>query len=102
MDTIITTENLVNFLALPDMPRTLAVFGGGYGFEGIRDTAWVGGVELLYWGDLDTHGFHTLDQLRSHHPHARSIVMDQETLLARRDFWVREDSPSHAAGAPYR
>ncbi len=52
-------------------------------------------------GDLDTHGFHILDQLRSHHPHARSIVMDQETLLAHRDFWVREDSPSHAAGAPY-
>ncbi len=97
VERIITTENLVNFLALPDMPRTLAVFGGGYGFEGIRDAAWIGGVELLYWGDLDTHGFHILDQLRSHHPHVRSILMDEETLLAHRDFWGRENTPSRAA-----
>nr|WP_281068057.1 Wadjet anti-phage system protein JetD domain-containing protein [Arthrobacter stackebrandtii] len=97
VERIVTTENLVNFLALPHMPRTLAVFGGGYGFEGIRDAAWIRGVELLYWGDLDTHGFHILDQLRSHHPHVRSILMDEETLLVHRDFWVREGSPTRAA-----
>lgn len=97
VDRIITTENLVNFLALPPAPRTLAVFGGGYGFESLRDADWLGGVEVLYWGDIDTHGFHILDQLRSHHPHVRSILMDEETLLAHRDFWGREDTPSHAA-----
>lgn len=96
VDRIITTENLVNFLALPPAPRTLAVFGGGYGFEGIRDAAWLKDVEVLYWGDIDTHGFHILDQLRSHHPHVHSILMDEETLLAHRDFWGREDLPSHA------
>ncbi|MFC8302894.1 Wadjet anti-phage system protein JetD domain-containing protein [Specibacter sp. NPDC057265] len=96
IDRIITTENLVNFLALPPAPRTLAVFGGGYGFEGIRNAAWLAGVDVAYWGDIDTHGFHILDQLRSHHPHVRSILMDAETLLAHRDFWGREDAPSHA------
>ena len=96
LDRIITTENLVNFLALPNAPRTLAVFGGGYGFEGIREAAWLRGTEVLYWGDIDTHGFHILDQLRSHHPHVRSILMDEETLLAHRDFWGREDTPSRA------
>ena len=96
IDRVITTENLVNFLALPPAPRTLAVFGAGYGFEGIREAAWLRNVEVLYWGDIDTHGFHILDQLRSHHPHVRSILMDEETLLAHQDFWGREDSPSNA------
>ncbi|WP_434613823.1 Wadjet anti-phage system protein JetD domain-containing protein [Arthrobacter sp. A5] len=97
VDRIITTENLANFLALPPAPRTLAVFGGGYGFEGLREAAWLRETEVLYWGDLDTHGFHILDQLRSHHPHVRSILMDEETLLAHRDFWGREDTPTRAA-----
>ena len=97
IDRVITTENLVNFLALPPAPRTLAVFGAGYGFEGIREADWLRNVEVLYWGDIDTHGFHILNQLRSHHPHVRSILMDEETLLAHQDFWGREDSPSHAA-----
>ena len=96
VDRVITTENLVNFLALPDMPRTLAVFGGGYGFEGIREAAWLRDTEVLYWGDIDTHGFHILDQLRSHHPNVKSVLMDAETLLAHRDFWGREDTPSRA------
>ncbi len=97
VDRIITTENLVNFLALPPAPRTLAVFGGGYGFEGLREAAWLRDTEVLYWGDIDTHGFHILDQLRSHHPHVRSILMDAETLLAHRDFWGREETPTRAA-----
>jgi hypothetical protein len=96
VDRIITTENLVNFLALPPAPRTLAVFGGGYGFEGVREASWLRGTEVLYWGDIDTHGFHILDQLRSHHPHVRSLLMDEETLLAHRDFWGREETPSRA------
>lgn len=97
VERIITTENLVNFLALPNAPRTLAVFGGGYGFEGLREAAWLRTTEVLYWGDIDTHGFHILDQLRAYHPHVRSILMDEETLLAHRDFWGREDTPSRAA-----
>ena len=96
VDQIITTENLANFLALPSMPRTLAVFGRGYGFESIREARWLDGLELLYWGDIDTHGFHILDQLRSHQLHVRSLLMDTETLLAHRDFIVQEDSPSRA------
>ncbi|ALE93636.1 hypothetical protein AOC05_17100 [Arthrobacter alpinus] len=95
-DTIITTENLVNFLALPPAPRTLAVFGGGYGFLALREAAWLGTKEVLYWGDIDTHGFGILDQLRSHHPHVRSILMDEQTLLSHQDFWGREDAPTHA------
>ncbi|MBP1137305.1 hypothetical protein JOE31_003537 [Arthrobacter sp. PvP023] len=97
VDTVIATENQVNFLALPDRPGTLALYGGGYGFSSLRDAAWLRGCQVLYWGDIDTHGFRILDQLRAVHPHVESVLMDERTLLAHRDAWGREESPSRAA-----
>ncbi|MCU1566504.1 MAG: hypothetical protein JWQ56_1441 [Pseudarthrobacter sp.] len=49
---------------------------------------------VLYWEDLDTHGFRILDQLRAVHPHVVSLLMDEATLLAHREAWVLEPSPS--------
>ena len=94
--TVIATENQVNFLALPDQPGTLALYGGGYGFSSLRDAAWLQDCRVLYWGDIDTHGFRILDQLRAVHPHVESVLMDEETLLAHRDAWGREPAPSRA------
>ncbi|WP_142057636.1 Wadjet anti-phage system protein JetD domain-containing protein [Pseudarthrobacter sp. B4EP4b] len=93
---VLITENLVNFLALPDQPGTVAIYGGGYGFSSLRDAAWLRDCEILYWGDLDTHGFRILDQLRAVHPHVVSLLMDEATLLAHRDVWGTEPSPSKA------
>ncbi|MEW9872568.1 Wadjet anti-phage system protein JetD domain-containing protein [Arthrobacter sp. HS15c] len=93
---VIVTENLVNFLALPDRPKTLAIYGGGYGFSSVRDAGWLRDCEVLYWGDLDTHGFRILDELRAVHPHVVSVLMDEATLLAHREAWGREPSPSTA------
>jgi hypothetical protein len=95
--TVIATENQVNFLALPERPGTLALYGAGYGFSSLRDAAWLRECEVLYWGDIDTHGFRILDQLRVAHPHVESVLMDEETLLAHRDAWGEEPSPSRAA-----
>lgn len=97
VDTVIATENQVNFLALPGRPGTLALFGGGYGFSSLRDAAWLRNCRVLYWGDIDTHGFRILDQLRAVHPHVESVLMDERTLLAHRDAWGKEESPSRAA-----
>ncbi|HEX9225919.1 MAG TPA: Wadjet anti-phage system protein JetD domain-containing protein, partial [Arthrobacter sp.] len=94
--TVIATENQVNFLALPERPGALALYGGGYGFSSLRDAAWLRECEVLYWGDIDTHGFRILDQLRAAHPHVVSVLMDEETLLAHRDGWGQEPSPSRA------
>jgi hypothetical protein len=93
---VVITENLVNFLALPEHADTLAIYGAGYGFSSLRDAGWLRHCEVLYWGDLDTHGFQILDQLRAVHPHVVSILMDEATLLAHRDAWGREPSPSKA------
>ncbi|MDQ0863806.1 Wadjet anti-phage system protein JetD domain-containing protein [Arthrobacter globiformis] len=94
---VIATENQVNFLALPERPGTLALYGAGYGFSSLRDAAWLRNCKILYWGDIDTHGFHILDQLRAVHPLVESVLMDEETLLAHRDAWGQEPSPSRAA-----
>ena len=91
---VLITENLVNFLALPELPDMLGIYGGGYGFSSLSDASWLRDCEVLYWGDLDTHGFRILDQLRALHPHVVSILMDEETLLKHRDAWVSEPSPS--------
>ncbi|MGO4583202.1 Wadjet anti-phage system protein JetD domain-containing protein [Arthrobacter sp. 2RAF6] len=93
---VLVTENLVNFLALPHRPRSLALFGAGYGFSALRDAEWLRDCEVFYWGDLDTHGFRILDQLRSVHPHVSSVLMDEATLLAHREAWSVEVSPSRA------
>jgi hypothetical protein len=95
--TVVVTENLVNFLALPELPDTMALFGGGYGFSSLRRAEWLRRREVIYWGDIDTHGFQILDQLRSAHSHVRSIMMDTETLLAHRRFWGSETKPTRAA-----
>lgn len=97
VNTVIVTENLVNFLALPERKETLAIYGGGYGFSSLRDAGWLRDCEVLYWGDLDTHGFRILDELREVHPHVVSVLMDEATLLAHREVWGREPSPSRAS-----
>jgi len=69
------------------------IFGKGYGFESISQAHWLQECPLYYWGDLDTHGFAILDQLRHIFPHAQSFLMDRNTFLDHREFWVLEESP---------
>jgi hypothetical protein len=45
---------------------------------------------LLYWGDVDTHGFAMLDRFRGVFPATASLMMDRATLLAHRRMWVEE------------
>ncbi len=46
---------------------------------------------LYYWGDIDTHGFAILDQLRSSFDHVESLLMDRRTLLAFEALWGVEE-----------
>ncbi len=89
---VFITENEINFLSFPEMPDSLILFGAGYGFEALAHAQWLQALEIYYWGDIDTHGFAILDQLRSKFPSARSLLMDRATLLEHRIFWGKEDS----------
>ena len=91
---IVIVENEVTYLSLPPLSQAWAVFGAGYGFDGWGQSPWMDQAEVWYWGDLDTHGFAILDQLRAELPRVRSLLMDEETLLSHREFWGREDSPT--------
>ncbi len=91
---VFITENEINFLAFPRVPDSLLIFGAGYGFEPLARAPWLADREIHYWGDIDSHGFAILDQLRGHFPQARSLLMDRATLLAHKDFWVAEDAPT--------
>jgi hypothetical protein len=91
---VFITENEINFLAFPPLADSLVIFGAGYGFDALAQAAWLHQRTLHYWGDIDTHGFAILDQLRGHFPHALSFLMDRDTLLAHQTQWVAEPQPT--------
>jgi hypothetical protein len=94
VEQVFITENETNLLAFPEVARAIVVFGAGYGWEALARAAWLHRCRLHYWGDIDTHGFAILDQLRGHFPHAASFLMDRETLLAHRSHWGEEPKPA--------
>lgn len=95
--TVFVVENETTYLALPPVPDAVAVLGSGYAAAVLESLPWLSDRDLVYWGDIDTHGFAILDRLRRRFPHARSMLMDRATLLAHQGQWVREATPHVAA-----
>ena len=94
VERVFITENETNFLAFPPLAGAIVVFGAGYGWEALARAAWLPACRLHYWGDIDTHGFAILDQLRGHFPQVASFLMDRDTLLAHRLHWGEEPEPA--------
>lgn len=92
---VFITENEINFLCFPNLPNSLVIFGSGYSIENLSQALWLRDRSIYYWGDIDTHGFAILDQLRRHFPQVQSLLMDRSTLLAHRSHWVCEKKPTH-------
>lgn len=93
VDRVFITENEVNFLAFPDCPRSLVIFGSGYGWSTLAAASWLHQRTIHYWGDIDTHGFAILDQLRASFPDVRSMLMSRDVFLNHREFWTTEPNP---------
>ena len=94
---VFITENEVNFLAFPSLPSfpaafgAMVIFGGGFGgLDRLRHAAWLHQRSVHYWGDIDTHGFAMLDQLRAYLPQVKSLMMDEATLMQHQDHWGHE------------
>jgi hypothetical protein len=92
VDRVFITENKVNGLAFPEARNALVIFGLGYGVQLLKDVPWLSACQINYWGDIDSHGFAMLSQLRSYFPKARSLLMDESTLLACRPLWGTESA----------
>ncbi|QWF70962.1 hypothetical protein KEF85_00185 [Methylomonas paludis] len=90
---VFITENEINFLAFPPQPQAIVIFGGGYGFAALSTAAWLQQCQISYWGDIDTHGFAILSQLRAYFPQVKSLLMDRSTLLNFSAMWGHEAKP---------
>lgn len=87
-------ENELTFLTLPHLRNAIAVLGSGDAVAHLARIEWLRKLRVLYWGDLDSHGFEALSTLRKSSPHAESVMMDIETLERFRPYWVK--------GMPFR
>ncbi len=90
---VIIVENLINFLTLPKFPNSVGLFGGGFAIHLLRDVSWLLQCDVIYWGDIDAHGFQILSDLRSFFPHIRSVMMDRQTLEDNHDYVVPANTP---------
>ncbi|WP_235211768.1 DUF3322 domain-containing protein [Janthinobacterium sp. NFX145] len=95
---VFITENEINGLAFPEVEDSMVIFGGGYSVERLGDVPWLADKEVIYWGDIDTHGFAILDRLRAYLPQARSMLMDIATLEAHRLLWGSEEPHKRHGG----
>lgn len=93
LEYIFITENKVNGLAFPAFPGSIVIFSLGYGVGSLAEAGWLKTKRIIYWGDLDTHGFAILSRLRETFPHVESMLMDSATLAANRTLCVTEASP---------
>jgi len=87
---VVIVENLETGLALPDVPNTVVIMRLGNAVSALGALTWLQAAEVVYWGDIDTHGFAILDRARKVVPQIRSVLMDEETLLNHRPLWVQE------------
>ena len=73
-------ENQASFLSFPKFPISMAIWGGGFAVNLLKDVRWLADKEVYYWGDIDVHGFQILSQIRGIFPEIQSLMMDSATF----------------------
>lgn len=91
---VVVVENLETGLALPDLPGTVALMKLGNAVSLLAELPWLQHCPVFYWGDLDTHGLAILARARLAVPQLQSLLMNEATLLAWRDYWSEEKTPA--------
>jgi hypothetical protein len=94
--TVLVVENVASGLALPERTGPVVVFGLGYAVDLLGEIPWLRRGAVVYWGDIDTHGFACLARARKYVEDLKSMLMDESTLMAHRDMWVNEPDQSRA------
>lgn len=83
---VIICENEICYLSLPSISHAIAIWGSGYKAVVLGRLALLVGLDVVYWGDLDTHGFAILNQLRV------SVAQHLKQHLASRDETLQQTS----------
>lgn len=76
--------------AFPPVANSIVLFGLGYGVDALAEIPWLQTRHIVYWGDLDTHGFSILSRMRRYFPHTHSLLMDAQTLQQYAHLCVEE------------
>jgi len=98
---VVVVENRACLSMVPLVPGRVVVWGAGYGAADLlAGIGWLAEIDVLYWGDLDTHGLAILSGVRGAVPQVRSVLMDLATLEAHlgragREPVPREDALAH-------
>ena len=99
---VIICENEVCYLNLPAITNSIAIFGSGYKVGLLSELPWLKDKDIIYWGDIDTHGFNILNSFRealnysfkdSHYDASlkvRTMLMDMDTLKSNKHYIVQE------------
>lgn len=99
---IVITENVMNFLTLPQTQGHIGIFGKGYAISQLHEIDWIRShPNILYWGDLDIHGFYILSELRKNIPQAHSLMMDIQTLDAFTIYAISDTTSSERVDPAY-
>lgn len=94
-------ENLETAYCLPDFPGTIAFVGLGNAVSLASTMPWMKNVPVIYWGDIDTHGFTILARARKVFGSVTSTLMDEPTLKAFLDRSILEPVQSFSADVAY-
>ena len=93
LDRVFITENKTNGLSFPNKKNSIVIFGLGYGIQQLKNIEWLTHCQIHYWGDIDSHGFAMLAQIKLYYPKTQSLLMDRQTLLHCKTFWQSENTP---------
>jgi hypothetical protein len=93
-DVVYVFENLESVLAMPPLRGAVVVHGSGYAVDRLARIPWIRDLGVVYWGDLDSHGFGILNRLRAQHIAVSTVLMDLATLEAFKDLWGHEPKPA--------
>lgn len=86
IDQVVVVENRACLPMVAPAPGRVVVWGAGYGAgDLLSGIGWLERVDVVYWGDLDTHGLAILDAVRAVVSGVRSVMMDVATLEAHAD-----------------
>jgi hypothetical protein len=92
--TVFVFENLESVAAMPPVPGAVVIHGSGYAVDRLGKIPWVRDGRVVYWGDLDSHGFGILNRVRATCVDVSTALMDLATLADFEDLWVNEPSPN--------
>lgn len=93
---IFVIENKMIYLTFPKVPKSIYIFGSGYAARILKQNKSLATKKIIYFGDLDEHGFEILSDVRKIFPHTISFCMDMQCYRSFSEFAVKGKSSKRA------